>query len=128
MFNHDIAVRYSECDQQGVLFNAHYLAYCDHSMDEYMRRALGDESPVEFMVKGAQLLWHSPLRYRQIANIGCEVTRWGRSSMDVRFAVSSNGEPRLSATLTYVHISTENGEPRSVVIPDDVRAAFLSVS
>ena len=36
-FHHEIAVRYGEVDQQGVVFNAHYLAYVDDAMDHWMR-------------------------------------------------------------------------------------------
>jgi acyl-CoA thioesterase FadM len=27
--NHELRVRYGECDPQGVVFNAHYLAHLD---------------------------------------------------------------------------------------------------
>ena len=30
-------VRYGECDQQGVVFNAHYLAYVDDALDQWLR-------------------------------------------------------------------------------------------
>jgi len=38
---HRLRVRYSECDAQGVLFNAHYLAYIDHTITELWRAAYG---------------------------------------------------------------------------------------
>ena len=28
-------VRYAEVDQQGIVFNSHYLLYCDEAMDAY---------------------------------------------------------------------------------------------
>lgn len=31
-------VRYSECDQQGVVFNAHYLAYADEAVEHVLRQ------------------------------------------------------------------------------------------
>ena len=34
-------VRYGECDQQGVVFNAHYMAYCDDASDRWLRDRLG---------------------------------------------------------------------------------------
>ena len=36
-----LRVRYGECDLQGVVFNAHYLAYFDIGMTELWRAALG---------------------------------------------------------------------------------------
>ena len=36
-----LRVRYGECDPQGVVFNAHYLAYFDTSITELWRAAFG---------------------------------------------------------------------------------------
>ena len=36
-FRHDIRIRYGEVDMQGVVFNAHYLAYVDHCIDRWLR-------------------------------------------------------------------------------------------
>lgn len=63
-FRHEIPVRNTEFDEQGVVFNTHYLTYCDHAMDDFLRRAVGDESNFELMVKSASLTWYAPLRYR----------------------------------------------------------------
>ena len=38
-FRHRIRVRYSECDLQGVVFNANYLTYLDEAMTELLRAA-----------------------------------------------------------------------------------------
>ena len=40
-FIYRLRVRYSECDLQGVLFNANYLAYIDHTITELWRAAYG---------------------------------------------------------------------------------------
>ena len=37
-FRHSITARYSEVDQQGVVFNSHYLAYIDDTMDTWIRQ------------------------------------------------------------------------------------------
>ena len=36
-----LRVRYGECDPQGVVFNAHYLAYFDIAITELLRAAFG---------------------------------------------------------------------------------------
>ena len=38
---HTLRVRYSECDPQGVVFNANYVAYLDVVITELWREALG---------------------------------------------------------------------------------------
>ncbi len=124
MFRYEILVRYAECDSQGVVFNAHYLAYCDHAMDELLRAAVGDDSDFELMVKAANLTWHSALRYRDVAVLECAVTRWGTTSMDVTFTGSVGTEPRFDAVLTYVAVTRGEANTAPRVIPDEVRAGF----
>src|SRR5436853_2484833 len=42
VFRHRLRVRYGECDPQGVVFNANYLAYFDVVFTEFWREAVGD--------------------------------------------------------------------------------------
>ena len=37
-FHHQITTRYGEVDQQGVVYNAHYLVYMDDTMETWMRQ------------------------------------------------------------------------------------------
>ena len=36
-YSMDIKIRYGEVDRQGVVFNAHYLAYPDDVVDSWLR-------------------------------------------------------------------------------------------
>ena len=45
-FAHRMRVRYAECDAQGIVFNAHYLAYIDQTMTELWRAAFGGYEPM----------------------------------------------------------------------------------
>ena len=40
-FVHRLRVRYSECDPQGVVFNANYVTYFDIALTELWREAIG---------------------------------------------------------------------------------------
>ena len=42
-YTHTLTVRYSECDAQGVVFNAHYQSLCDNVLDIRLRDAMGLE-------------------------------------------------------------------------------------
>ena len=44
-FVHEIRVRYGECDPQGIVFNANYLAYFDVAFTELWRAAVGLGNP-----------------------------------------------------------------------------------
>jgi len=53
-FRHRLRPRYAECDAQGVVFNAHYLAYLDISMTELWRAAFGGYG--EMLAKGVDMV------------------------------------------------------------------------
>jgi len=44
---HALRVRWAEVDMQGVVFNGHYLTYCDVCVTEYWR-AIGVPYPQDF--------------------------------------------------------------------------------
>ena len=64
-----LRVRWAEVDLQGVVFNGHYLTYCDVCVTEYWR-AIGMPYPAAFIdigsdlfVRKATLEYHAPARY-----------------------------------------------------------------
>lgn len=120
-------MRYGECDAQGVVFNAHYLAFCDHTMDEFLRAVVPAGEDFELMLKAASLVWHSPLRYREVVVMECDVVRWGTTSMDVHFRGRVGEQVRFEATITYVAVTEPHGAARPCTIPDRLRAAFDAV-
>ena len=125
-YSHTIRVRYGECDMQKVVFNAHYMAYCDDAVDTWFRTILAPEDAggfealgFDFMLKAATITWHSPLVFGDTANLACEIKRWGNASFDVSVEGSAGGSPRFSAVITYVNVSPEDQRPRR--IPEIVR-------
>ena len=48
---HALRVRWAEVDMQGVVFNGHYLTYCDVCITEYWR-AIGVPYPQDFHERG----------------------------------------------------------------------------
>ena len=123
---HAIRVRYGECDMQRVVFNAHYMAYCDDAIDTWFRTELAPDDPggfealgFDFMLKTATLTWHSPLVFGETAELACAIARWGNASFDVSVDGAVGGERRFSATITYVNVSPEDRRPRR--IPQIVR-------
>ena len=40
-FSHELRVRYGECDAQGIVFNANFLAYVDVVLTEIWRQSMG---------------------------------------------------------------------------------------
>ena len=131
-YRHTVRVRYGECDMQRVVFNAHYLAYCDDAVDTWFRSVLGQfdadpdgDAPFDFMVKRVAIEWASPARFGDVMELDCAVSRWGTSSFDVTVTGAAAGErPVFTATLVYVSVGPGSSTP--VAVPDAVRVALAS--
>jgi len=127
-FTHRIRVRYADCDMQGVVFNPVYFTYVDDAMDQWLASVLeGDylQQDFDYMVKKASIEWDSPARHRDVVELRPEVTRWGRSSFDVRMHMSVGD--RTIGVAECVFISIKPGEhetPTPVPVPEKVRAAL----
>jgi acyl-CoA thioester hydrolase len=113
---------------QRVVFNAHYFAYCDDAVDTWFRSVLApdgggfEDIGFDFMLKKAELVWHAPLVFGEIARLACTVTRWGTTSFDVAIEGGVDGDPRFAATITYVSTVPRENSPQPV--PAAVRAAL----
>jgi acyl-CoA thioester hydrolase len=121
-FVHRIRVRYAEVDGQGVVFNAHWLTYCDDACTRFMD-SMGfgtiwiDEFDV--MLVRADLEWQGPARFDDWVDIAVQPTRLGTKSFDLSYRASVAGVPACTATITYV--SVKPGANTSVEIPASVR-------
>ncbi len=68
-FRHPLRVRFHECDPQGAVFNANYLAYFDIAITELWREAFGgwDEAMADMgldaVVAEARCRYLAPLRF-----------------------------------------------------------------
>jgi acyl-CoA thioester hydrolase len=120
---HHVRVRYGEVDMQRVVFNAHYLAYCDDAADLWFRSmgALLEGGEWDVMVKKATITWEGGAKVHDDLAIAVSVSRWGTTSFDVRFVGTVEEGPVFTADLTYVAVRT--GTLETVRVPEAFRAA-----
>jgi acyl-CoA thioester hydrolase len=120
---HHVRPRYGEVDMQRVVFNAHYLAYCDDAADLWFRHlgAALEDDHWDVMVKRADITWHGAAGVHDDLAIALEVQRWGTTSFDVAFEGTVGDRPVFTAVLTYVGVRT--GTSETVRVPDEFRAA-----
>jgi acyl-CoA thioester hydrolase len=129
-FRHKIAlrVRWAEVDLQGVVFNGHYLTYCDVCLTEYWR-ALALRYPQDFLAHGsdtfvrkATIEYHAAARFDDELDICGRTARIGRSSLSFvveMFRRPHTDRPLIGAELVYV-----NADPAAqgaLPWPSDVR-------
>lgn len=120
-----IKVRYQEVDLQNVVFNAHYLAWCDIACSGWMQAAIGwngVDDAVDWMLVKVEMEWQGSATYGDTIDIDCGVARWGTSSYDVDFLGTVSGEPVFTARITYVCI--EPSTKTAIRVPDAMRAAL----
>jgi acyl-CoA thioester hydrolase len=121
---HRVPIRYGEVDAQGVVFNAHYLAYCDDACDSWLRIKLGRFEGLgwEPMVVKALVEWQGAAGIGDVLDIELGISRWGRTSFDVGFTGHVGQRQVFTATITYVGVSP--GDHTPVEPPGHIRAAL----
>jgi acyl-CoA thioester hydrolase len=120
-------VRYVECDQQGVVFNAHYLTWADEASSAWWAATglpwqsltAGGAEPV---VKASTLEWSSSARWGDTVVVDADTEKVGRTSVTVRFTVRVDARVCCVVRNTYVWLTDGGSAPW----PDDVRAKLTA--
>ena len=110
-FAHSLRVRYAECDAQGVVFNAHYLAYVDIGITEIWRAAFGSygmmlERGVDIVVAEAHLRFRSSARFDDELRIEVVFTHLGNTSIVTRHRMMRDEELLVEVEIRHVLVST----------------------
>jgi acyl-CoA thioester hydrolase len=127
-FVHRLRVRYAECDAQGVLFNAHYLAYIDHTVTELWRAAYGGyermlDRGVDVVVAEARLRFLGSARFDEEVDAEMLVTHLGTTSLRSRNRLlRTDGDVLMEADVRHVWIDRES--KLKTPIPDWARAGI----
>ena len=123
-------VRYAECDQQGVVFNAHYLAYADEAVTHVL--AAQGVTYEDLLARGmdtsvvaTELAWSSPARWGDVVEVDGVVERVGRTSFVVAMTISVGDRLCCRVRTTYVLMDADR---TPVAVPEDVRQSWLRVA
>jgi acyl-CoA thioester hydrolase len=127
VFTHEIRVRYGECDQQNVVFNANWLGYFDVLMTELWRARLGGYTGMlnegaDMMVVEVTLRLRGPARFDDVIEFTVSVARLGATALTSHIEAHVDG--RLVADGEIRHVFVEPGTHEKCPIPDRVRAAL----
>jgi acyl-CoA thioester hydrolase len=116
---HRLRVRYHECDRQGVVFNANYLAYFDVTITELMRAAFGSYDAmvargVDVVVAEAKLRYLSSARFDDEIDVGLTISRIGETSATFRFEVRRGSELLVEGETRHVFVDARSLRKTSI--------------
>jgi acyl-CoA thioester hydrolase len=124
-FSIQVQVRYAECDQQGHVFNAHYLTWFDMAHSALLSDALGLTYPeirasgIDVVVAESNIRYRSPAGEDDELKIEVRLEALTRTSMTSRYAVLRGETVVAEASLR--HVCVAHGTTEKLPWPDDVR-------
>ena len=131
-----IVPRYAEVDQQGVVFNGHFLTWFDEASTAYFDHV---GVPItEFIAWGldvqvvhAEIDFLAPVRWRDAVRVQTDCEAVGTTSFTLRFDVVRRGDDGMDVTAVrgrnvYVVVSSDDWAKREV--PAGLRQALTCVA
>jgi acyl-CoA thioester hydrolase len=111
-FVHELRVRYGECDPQGIVFNANYLAYFDVAFTELWRAAVGSweemvERGVDAVVAEANVRFLAPARFDDVIELRARIVQLGTTSLTTEIDVVRDGEVLVEGRLRHVFVDVQ---------------------
>jgi acyl-CoA thioester hydrolase len=124
-----LRVRYQECDGQGIVFNAHYLAYVDMASFEVEKALFGTHAGflahgVDLVVAEANVRYFAPCRFENDLVVSAFVGRVGTTSLILDFEIHRGETKVASAALRYVFVDPETFGKTAP--PEQVRQAYAA--
>ncbi len=110
---------------QQVVFNGHYVGWCDIACAAWFHEALGwtgMDDDVDWMVVKVLIEWQGSATYGDVVDVDCGIARWGNSSFDVAYRGTVAGRPVFTATITSVCVVP--GTKQTVAVPERMRSAL----
>lgn len=107
-YRHSLRVRYGEVDIQGVVFNAHYLAYLDDALENWidaLRKRGGVAAGWDMMLKKLTIEWQGSVGSGEALDIDMAISRWGRTSWEVSYLGTSAARAVFTARVLYVSVA-----------------------
>jgi acyl-CoA thioester hydrolase len=126
-----VVPRYAEIDQQGVVFNGHYLTWFDEAFTGFLAH-VGVPYPdliasgVDVQVVHAELDYAESVRWGDEVHVRVTSELVGSTSLTTAFAVHRSPdapEPAVAGRLVHVCVAPDD-DWRKCPVPDALRAAF----
>ena len=127
VFRHQLRIRYGECDPQGVVFNANYLAFFDVILTEFWREAVGDysamvEQGADMVVAESRIRFASPAGFDDLLDFELTVSRLGNTALST--SIDARVGDRLVVQGEMRHVFIDPATKAKRVMPESIRGAL----
>ena len=128
-FTYLLRVRYSECDQQKVVFNGKYAEYVDIAATEFVRQVWGGfdnmaARNIDFQVVNLNISWLAPALFDDVLAIAVQTAHIGNSSYTLSFEFRNHRTDQKIVTAEAVYVMVSAGDHNKMTIPDDLRTTL----
>lgn len=125
-----LRVRYHECDGQGIVFNANYLAYVDMAMFEVEKALFGSHQEalargVDVVVAESNLRYRAPCRYDDELVVAVYLEHLGTTSLIIDFEITRGGDLCTEVKTRYVFVDPKTLEKAAP--PASVREVYAAL-
>ncbi|MFE6616183.1 acyl-CoA thioesterase [Amycolatopsis sp. NPDC057786] len=125
-----LRVRYHECDGQGIVFNANYLAYVDMAMFEVEKALFGSHQEalargVDVVVAESNLRYRAPCRYDDELVVAVYLEHLGTTSLVIDFEITRDGGLCTEVKTRYVFVDPKT--LRKAAPPASVREVYAAL-
>lgn len=128
-FCHRRRVEFRDTDAAGIVHFSVFFNYMEEAEHAFLRNLgldvflLDNETAISFPRVAAKCDYRSPIRFGELVDVETNIERIGKSSVTYKFLFRRDetviAEGQVTAACCEL---TEAGSPRSVTIPDNVRA------
>src|SRR4029453_10101442 len=112
-FVHELRVRYGECDPQGIVFNANYVAYFDVAFTELCREGFGSwqemvERGIDAVLGEVNVRFRAPASFDDVLRLEARIARLGTTSTTTEIDVIRDGEVLVEGGVrhSFLHTAT----------------------
>jgi acyl-CoA thioester hydrolase len=116
---HPVRVRYSEVDNQGIVYNTRYLEYVDHAVTMWFR-AQGmvyeemRHRSFDFSLRHAEVEWIAPARADDLLDVTVKMVTVGTTSFTMLSEVRKDDTIFFRMRVVYVSVDPETGQKAPV--------------
>jgi acyl-CoA thioester hydrolase len=109
-----LRVRYSECDAQGIVFNARWADYVDIAVGEFSRALFGSVDPqitgIDWRLVKQTIEWRASARYDDVLECQVSTVRVGTTSFTLATQFRRGAAELATAETVYVAFAPGGGK------------------